>query len=88
MSLVQVLCVRPLSVGKQKQNKTNPREQQGKNGILKDGLGPDQEMLSYPIKFIKVSIFLSAVILSSGFAQRIHTVNGKMEPLSKIENIS
>lgn len=44
---------------------------------MKDGLGPDQEMLSYPIKFIKVNIFINAVILGSGFASRIHTVNGE-----------
>lgn len=44
---------------------------------MKDGLGPDQEMLSYPIKFIKVNIFINTVILGSGFAQRIHIVNGE-----------
>lgn len=44
---------------------------------MKDGLGPDQEMLSYPIKFIAVNIFINTVILSSGFAQIIHIVNGE-----------
>lgn len=44
---------------------------------MKDGLGPDQEMLSYPIKFIEVNIFINTVILSSGFAQIMHIVNGE-----------
>ena len=59
-------CVSPSSIRKQEQNQKNSNLEGSKEAnILKDGLGPDQEMLSYPIKFIKVNIFINTVILGS-----------------------
>lgn len=46
---------------KTKQNPSNP-ESYKENDILKDGLGPDQEMLSYPIKFSKENIFIDTAL--------------------------
>lgn len=57
-------CVSPLSLRKQKQStKLQPQKAARKMMFLKDGLGPDQEMLSYPIKFSKENIFTDTTLV-------------------------